>query len=204
MKQISLIALVFLLALPFVAVQAEQRQKIEKSSPSKPLSQKDKKALQEEVLDRVFGQLHVEKDPAKAKVLTRAIWRMWAKSGSDTADLLLQRSGKAMRAGRTYISISILSLVLEQYPDFTEAWNKRATAYFILRNFEKSKQDIQQVLKLEPRHFGALSGLGMIYRAEGNDKKALQAFRRALAINPHLKDVKKAVRIISSKIEKDI
>ena len=102
----------------------------------------------------------MKKNPARAHIIARAIWRTWSRSGSATADVLLKQAEKAMRAGKIHTSISILSLLLEQHPQFAEAWNKRATAYFMLRDFEKSKEDISEVLKREPRHFGALAGFG--------------------------------------------
>ncbi len=207
MKQLNLLALVFLLGFPSFAalaqnVDADSKKRTQQLNDA--LSSKDKSALNDEVLDAFFGRLHSEKNPARAHTLARAIWQIWARSGSATADALLKQAEKAMRAGQTHTSISILSLLLEQRPQFAEAWNKRATAYFILRDFEKSKEDISEVLKREPRHFGALSGLGMIYRAQGKNKKALGAFRRALSIHPHLKDVKKAIKRISGQIEQDI
>ena len=174
------------------------------SSVMDRLDAKDKKALAGEVLDQLFGRLHLVKDPKRAEVLASAIWRVWSRSGSPSADILLVQAERAMKAGSAKTAISILSTIIDQNPDFAEAWNKRATAYFITRDFDRSIRDIKEVLKREPRHFGALSGLGLIYRELGQDKKALQAFRRALAIHPYLKDARKAIKRLSGKIEKDI
>lgn len=168
------------------------------------LSQGDKQKLSREVLDSLFGKLHKEKSEKRAKLLASAIWKIWSRSGSPTADLLLGQAERAMAAGQQRIAISILSTVIEQYPQFTEAWNKRATAYFIANDYDKSLSDIKQVLDREPRHFGALSGMGMIYRHLGKNKKALTAFRRALAIHPQLKDARRAVKRLVGSIEQDI
>ena len=174
------------------------------SSAENRLETEDKKALAREVLDQLFGRLHLVKDPERAGVLAGAIARLWNRSGSPSADILLVQADRAMKAGKTSTAISILSAIVDQYPDFAEAWNKRATAYFIARDFDRSIADIKEVLKREPRHFGALSGLGLIYRERGKDKKALEAFRRALAIHPFLKDAKKAIKRLSGKVEQDI
>ncbi len=168
------------------------------------LTQSDKQKLSGEVLDSLFGKLHQEKSEKRARRLAAAIWKIWGRSGSPTADLLLIQAERAMAAGRQRTAISILSTVIEQYPDFTEAWNKRATAYFIANDFDKSLADIKQVLEREPRHFGALSGMGLIYQQLGEKKKALSAFRRALAIHPLLKDARRAVKNLAGKVEQDI
>ena len=78
-------------------------------------------------------------------------------------------------------------------PDYAEGWTKRATVYFLIDDYKKSIFDIERTLALEPRHFGALSGLGMIMRDIGQDKRAIDAFQRALAVDPYLDNVKKAL-----------
>ncbi len=168
------------------------------------LTRGDKQKLSQEVLDSLFGRLHEEKSEKRAKLLAGAIWKIWQRSGSPTADLLLVQAERAMAAGRQRIAISILSTIVDQYPQFTEAWNKRATAYYIANDYEKSLADIKEVLKREPRHFGALSGMGLIYQQRGEKKKALSAFRRALAIHPLLKDALRAVKSLAGKVEQDI
>ena len=168
------------------------------------LTKGDKQKLSQEVLDRLFGRLHEEGSEKRAKLLAGAIWKIWSRSGSPTADLLLVQAERAMAAGRQRTAISILSTVVDQYPQFTEAWNKRATAYYIANDFDKSLADIKEVLKREPRHFGALSGMGLIYQQQGEKKKALSAFRRALAIHPLLKDALRAVKNLAGKVEQDI
>ncbi len=170
----------------------------------KSLTNSDKQKLSSEVLDSLFGKLHTEKSEKRAKRIARAIWKIWSRSGSPTADLLLVQAERAMAAGKQTIAISILSTVIEQYPEFTEAWNKRATAYYIANDFDRSLADIKEVLNREPRHFGALSGMGLIYQQLGKKKKALSAFRRALAIHPLLKDARAAVKRLVGKVEQDI
>ncbi len=170
----------------------------------KSLSQHDKQQLAREVLDSLFGKLHGIKSAKNAERLAGAIWRIWRRSGSPTADLLLIQAERAMQAGEQRIAILILSTIIDQNPDFTEAWNKRATAYFIGNDFDRSIADINEVLDREPRHFGALSGLGLIYQRLGKKQKALAAFRRALAIHPHLKDARRAIKRLSGKVEQDI
>lgn len=168
------------------------------------LSVSTRQLLAREALDRLFGKLHRVKSAKRARFLSSAIWKIWNRSGSSTADLLMVQAERAMGAGQQEIAILILSTVVDQYPEFTEARNKRATAFYIARDYEQSIVDIMEVLKREPRHFGALSGLGLIYQQQGKKKKALSAFRRALAIHPHLKDIKRAVKKLSGKIEQDI
>ena len=86
-------------------------------------------------------------------------------------------------------------------PDYVEAWNRRATLYYLQNDYGHSLADIQQVLAREPRHFGALAGLGMIMQELGDDKHALEAFRKALAVNPHLEKVPDLVKTLSEKVE---
>jgi len=86
-------------------------------------------------------------------------------------------------------------------PEYVEAWNRRATLYFANKDYAKAVADIREVLAREPRHFGALSGLGIIMQEFGEDKLALEAFRRALAVNPHLPKIPEMVKTLAEKVE---
>ena len=95
----------------------------------------------------------------------------------------------------------LLDAVIRLRPDYVEAWNRRATLYYLKNDYAHSLEDIEQVLAREPRHFGALAGLGMIMQDLGDDRRALDAFRRALAVNPHLEKVPELVKTLSEKVE---
>ncbi len=157
-----------------------------------------------ELLDRLLGQLRQSENEASAKATEQAVWRAWMRSGSPTVDLLVQQAEKAMADKQHRIAISILSAAIELEPEFPEAWNRRATAYYLDRQFEKSLADAEKVLELEPRHFAALAGLGVLHREMGNPRAALQAFRRALAIHPYLAAARRALKSLELEVEQDI
>jgi tetratricopeptide (TPR) repeat protein len=99
------------------------------------------------------------------------------------------------------LALKLLDAIIKMRPDYVEAWNRRATVYYLQNNYARSLADIEQVLVREPRHFGALAGLGMIMQDVGDDKRALEAFRKALAINPHLEKVPALVKTLQEKVE---
>ena len=152
-------------------------------------------------LDFLFGALKAAPDEASAKHVEARIWAIWMQTPSDTAALLMLRAKAAMEAQQTNVSLKLLDSVIKLRPDYVEGWNRRATLYYLQNDYAHSLADIQQVLIREPRHFGALAGLGMIMQDIGNDKRALDAFRRALAINPHLEKVPELVKSLSEKVE---
>lgn len=117
----------------------------------------------------------------------------WAASGSPAFDLLLQRGRAAMAAGDLAAAIDDLTALTDQAPDFAEGWNARATAYYLRGLYGPSIADIEHVLTLEPRHFGAISGLGLILEQTNRKLDARTAFQRSLAINPHQDGIRKAL-----------
>jgi len=143
-------------------------------------------------LDRLFDQLQSAND-ADAATITQDIWIEWSKSGSGAMDFLLKRGQNAMAAGDTKTAIDHFSALIDHAPDFAEGYNARATAYFQIGQLGLSLADVAKTLALNPRHFGALSGLGMIFEELNEPDKALEVYRAALKLNPHLKDVKSAV-----------
>lgn len=152
-------------------------------------------------LDFLFGALKAAPDEASAKHVEARIWAMWMQTPSDTAALLMSRAKTAMDAQKMDVALKLLDSVIKLRPDYTEAWNRRATLYYLKNDYLHSMQDIQQVLIREPRHFGALAGLGMIMQDLGEDKRALEAFRKALAVNPHLEKVPDIVKSLTEKVE---
>ncbi len=152
-------------------------------------------------LDFLFGALKAAPDDDSAKAVEARIWAIWLQTPSDTAALLMMRSKAAMEAQQPELAIKLLDAIIKLRPDYVEAWNRRATLYYLQNDYARSLADIQQVLAREPRHFAALAGLGMIMQDLGDDKRALEAFRKALAINPHLEKVPELVKQLSEKVE---
>lgn len=152
-------------------------------------------------LDFLFGALKAAPDEASAKHVEARIWALWLQTPSDTAALLMTRAKAAMDAQQTDVALKLLDAVVKLRPDYIEAWNRRATLYYLKNDYTHSLEDIEQVLAREPRHFGALAGLGMIMQEIGDEKRALDAFRKALAINPHLEKVPEMVRLLTEKVE---
>jgi len=152
-------------------------------------------------LDFLFGALKAAPDEASAKHVEARIWALWLQTPSDTAALLMMRAKTAMDAQQTDVALKLLDAVVKLRPDYVEGWNRRATLYYLKNDYAHSLQDIEQVLVREPRHFGALAGLGMIMQDLGDEKRALDAFRKALAINPHLDKVPELVKSLSEKVE---
>jgi len=143
-------------------------------------------------LDALFDRLPGA-DAREADKIEREIWIEWSKSGSPAMDLLLERGRDAMADGMPDVAVEHLTALIDHAPDFAEGWNARATAYFQTGDLGPSVSDIGHVLTLNPRHFGALAGLGMIFEQLEQPEKALEVYRAALAINPHLNDVKDSV-----------
>jgi tetratricopeptide (TPR) repeat protein len=143
-------------------------------------------------LDALFSTLADpnSKDWAAAE---RKIEADWSNSGSPALNFLLQRGRDAMAAGDLPAAIEHLTALTDQAPDFAEGWNARATAYYLAGLYGPSISDIQHVLRLEPRHFGAIAGLGLILGETGKKATAMAAFRRSLALNPHQEGIRKAL-----------
>jgi len=152
-------------------------------------------------LDFLFGALKAAPDEASAKHVEARIWAIWLQTPSDTAALLMARAKAAIDVQQTDVALKLLDAVIKLRPDYTEAWNRRATLYYLKNDYGRSLADIQQVLIREPRHFGALAGLGMIMHDLGDDKRALDAFRKALAVNPYLEKVPDLVKELTEKVE---
>lgn len=152
-------------------------------------------------IDFLFGALKAAPDAQSAKAIEERIWALWIASGSDTANLLMARVKTAITGQKLDLAISLLNAVIAIKPDYVEAWNRRATLYFMRKDYDNALADIRQILAREPRHFGALAGLGLIMQELGDDKRALEVYRRALAVNPHMQKIPDLVKTLSEKVE---
>ena len=152
-------------------------------------------------LDFLFGALKVAPDEDSAKTIENRIWAQWLASGSDTVNLLMNRAKTAVEANDLDLAVRLLDAVIELKPKYAEAWNRRATVFFLKKDYGSSLADLRKVLALEPRHFGALTGLGMIMQDIGDDKHALEAYRKAVDIYPRLKGMDEKIKTLSEKIE---
>jgi len=152
-------------------------------------------------LDTLFGALKLAPDEASAKAIEDRIWAMWNSSDSDTCNLLMSRVKDATDDKDYDLAIKLLDSIVAIKPDYVEAWNQRATIYYLNHEYGRALADIREVLAREPRHFGALAGLGLILQDIGDDKHALQAYEAALAIDPHLRNVPDMVKTLREKVE---
>ena len=152
-------------------------------------------------LDFLFGALKVAPDDETAKAIEQRIWATWATTRSDTTALLMSRAQTAMEQRDVDLALKLLDAVIKIRPKYVEAWNQRATVYYMKKDYGRALSDIREVLRREPRHFGALSGLGLIMQDLGDDKQALEVYRRALAIYPRLERIPDLVKELQQKIE---
>ncbi len=143
------------------------------------------KQLSDETIDSLFDQL-AEADERRAARIESEITDRWEKSGSDSADLLLLRGRKALAKRDFKKAIAHFSRLIAFRPDFAEGWNARATAHFADRNLGRSVADLYEVLRLEPRHFGAMIGLGLIMEGWDREDEAYAAYSAAQAIHPNV------------------
>jgi tetratricopeptide (TPR) repeat protein len=172
----------------------------ESKSRTQPQSPEEEIALHQAQLDGLFARLAQKDDPNWEKVQNE-IWLSWSQSGSPAMDLLLLRAGRAMESGDSELALRYLDDLVRLAPDFAEGWNKRATVYFLLEEYGNSLADIERTLALEPRHFGALSGLGTILERIGEKKGAMRAYRRGLEIHPNLPGAAAGVERLSPDVD---
>lgn len=152
-------------------------------------------------LDRLFTQLKDAPDPAAASPIEQQIWARWAESGSPTVDILLERAAAAEAAGDKGLAVDFLAQASELLPRYAEPWNRRASLAYEAHDYSGAIDAIQETLEREPRHFGAMAALGLIYEELGQDKAALEAFRAALAVHPNFEAAKRGVQRLEPKIE---
>jgi tetratricopeptide (TPR) repeat protein len=197
----AVIVVLFAAALSATAARTEQRalepQMVE---PPKTLPRAQKGDAKVN-LDRLFEALKVAPDAESAKYVEGRIWALWLASGSDTANLLMGRVKSAMEGKDADLALQLLDSIIDIRPDYLEAWNRRATIYFQKKDYSRAMADLHEVLAREPRHFGALSGLGIILQEFGDDRHALDAFRRALAIHPHLERIPDLAKRLAEKVD---
>ena len=133
----------------------------------------------------LFELLRSSGDPARLGRVEGFIWGIWLRSGREDVDRLMEQGMEAMSGERLRDSIAIFGRIVDLAPEFAEGWNKRATAYYLAGDLKASSRDVERTLALEPRHFGALSGLGLIRLAQGDELGALLAFEAVLELHPH-------------------
>lgn len=152
-------------------------------------------------LDRLFEELAQAEDAAQAAAIEDMIWRAWARSGSDTVDLIMARGLEALNAQDYAVALDMFSTAIELDPDYAESWNKRATLYYVINDYDAAIADVTQVLAREPRHWAALIGLAVMFDDLDRKEPALGAYRAALEINPQLEDAAEAIERLSVEVE---
>ncbi|WP_413990506.1 tetratricopeptide repeat protein [Labrys okinawensis] len=180
--KIAILALMGLLAIPAAALAQDQPT----AAPT---------------LDHLYERLGKAQSETEARNIAMQIERMELKSGSDTTDLLMDRALTAIQASNTGKAIKILSAIIHLKPDYAEAWNKRATAYFMQKNYVRSIADIAETLRRNPREYGAWSGLGMMLADMGDKKHAYEALKKALEINPQIPGAQKVLDDLKTDVE---
>lgn len=152
-------------------------------------------------LDRLFETLAKAPSPAIGRRIASSIQTLWNDSGSATVNLLTERAREAFSTNQTDVALDLLDQALMIDPEFAEAWNIRATVNFSRNDYAKSMADIERVLALEPRHFGALTGMGTILRRLGRDASALAVYERVLELFPALASAKDAAEELEKSVE---
>jgi tetratricopeptide (TPR) repeat protein len=173
----------------------DQAQEAKRRAPAPPRVDRAQR------LNSLFEALKVAPNAQAAQMVESRIEAMMLQSGSDTADLLMVRARSVIEAKDYDLSLQLLDSIIELSPEFTEAYAQRATVHFLKKDIYRSVADLQVVISREPRHFASFAGLAVIFQDIGDDKRALDAFRRAFKINPHIKGVEQIIKRLEVKVE---
>ena len=169
--------------------------------PAEPGARPNAETRRPSTLDDLFARLAAAADETEAKGIENLIERRFARSGSDTADLLMSRAVEALESKDAPLAIELLDRVTQLRPGWAEAWHRRAAAFYLLEDPADAMADLHKALTAEPRHFAAWAALGHVYMASGDKRRALDAYRKALALHPFLEDAKKVIGRISPEID---
>lgn len=151
-------------------------------------------------LPNLFERLHQAALDGEAERLQASIWQLWMRSENEDSNILMRLGVNAMNTGDFPAALRAFDRMVKDDPNFAESWNKRATVRYLMGDFGGSVADIERTLALEPRHFGALSGLGMINMELDDHKGALRAFEAALKANPHLRGARERIEELKKKL----
>lgn len=192
MRVRGLLGMLALLVLALSPVHAE-----EPALPPANPAELEKRAVR---LEALFTRLASTDDADEGDTIVEEIWRVWLQSGRPEIDALMQNTLALLQAGEPRAAMPLLDTIVARAPDWAEGWNKRATVLYVLDEYDRSLADIDKVLALEPRHFGALAGRGLIHIAKENYRAALDDYRRARAVNPFLQGAAQMIPTLERRI----
>lgn len=152
-------------------------------------------------LDSLFKRLQSTQDADEAHMITQRIWLIWYRHANPQIESLMEQGEASMRRSELKDAVDIYSQVIAIDPDFAEGWNRRATIHYLMGEYDLSTKDVERTLALEPRHFGALSGQGLIYMQQDKPEQALDYFRQALEVNPHMWSIRKNLKILEKELD---
>ena len=158
---------------------------------------------QDQRLNLAFAQLAKASSPQGVRVLESRIWQIWLEHPQPRINEMMRWGVEALNTQDYPTALKLFDSLVEAAPEFAEGWNKRATVRFLVGNYEGSIEDIRKTLALEPRHFGALSGLGMIHTNQERWFAAMAAFEQALRIHPHLIGVRHTINKLQQQLRKE-
>ena len=142
------------------------------------------------------------RDPDRAvrQLAEATLWEVWSRSGDTEVDALFANGVQEMSEGRLKEAVATFTTIIRRKPEFAEGWNKRATVYYLMGEYQKSLADCDEVMKRNPFHYGALSGYGMIYGQLDEPQRALEYYEQALGVNPNLEGVRNAIEILRNEL----
>jgi tetratricopeptide (TPR) repeat protein len=194
---VSLVLPLSLHAEPGTSVQPQNLPKQFLLPKEEPNGAADRKGL----LGELYLRLKKTEDADSAGLVASAIEKLWERSGSDTVDLLMSRATLLMEDKDLDVALQILNSVVQIAPDYSEGWNRRAAVFFVKKDFGESLESLRHALALDPSHYKAIQGLGLIMQELGDKKAALKAYRHALSVHPHLENARQSERELTRDVE---
>ena len=155
-------------------------------------------------LDALFERLALADDPTTIRVTENRIWEIWHQHPNEDLERLMQIGTERMNNQQLPEALLIFTRVVESFPNYAEGWNKRATLYYLVGNFDASIADIEKTLALEPRHFGALSGLGLVYLQREELSKAKEAFTGLIEVHPNSPNARENLEFVTEQLRLNI